>query len=97
LAAHVWFAETHTPLAHKRKRSPLLGVHGETACYLLYNGILGDKRPDGGNVLTRKVAAELPAHDGPKVIYGESSRLSAVALKQLGITFKQTPYDVKAR
>jgi adenine-specific DNA-methyltransferase len=97
LAAHVWFAETRTPLPHKRRRSPLLGVHGDTAYYLLYNGILGDKRPDGGNVLTRKVVAELPAHDGPKIIYGESSRLSSAALKQLSITFKQTPYDVKAR
>jgi adenine-specific DNA-methyltransferase len=97
LAAHVWFAETRTPIHQRRKRSPLLGKHGDTAYYLLYNGILGDKRPDGGNVLTRKVVAELPAHDGPKVIYGESSRLSSAALKQLGITFKQTPYDVKAR
>jgi adenine-specific DNA-methyltransferase len=97
LAAHIWFAETRTPIHQKRKRSPLLGKHGDTAYYLLYNGILGDKRPDGGNVLTRKVLGELPAHDGPKVIYGESSRLSAVALKQLGVIFKQTPYDVKAR
>jgi adenine-specific DNA-methyltransferase len=97
LAAHVWFSETHTPLSHKRKRSPLLGKYGETAYYLLYNGILGDKRPAGGNVLTRKVLAELPPHDGPKVIYGECSRLSAATLKQLGIIFKQTPYDVKAR
>jgi adenine-specific DNA-methyltransferase len=97
LAAHVWFAETRTPINHKRKRSPFLGKHGATAYYLLYNGILGDKRTDGGNVLTRKVLSELPAHDGPKVIYGEGSRLSAATLKQLGITFKQTPYDVKAR
>jgi adenine-specific DNA-methyltransferase len=97
LAAHIWFAETRTPIHHKRKRSPLLGKHGETAYYLLYNGILGDKRPDGGNVLTRKVLAELPAHDGPKVIYGECSRLSAATLKQLDVIFKQTPYDVKAR
>ena len=97
LAAHIWFAETHTPLIAKRKRSPLLGNHNETAYYLLYNGILGDKRPDGGNVLTRKTLSELPAHNGPKVIYGESSRLSAATLKQLGIVFKQPPYDVKAR
>lgn len=97
LAAHIWFSETHTPLSHKRKRSPLFGKHNETAYYLLYNGILGDKRPDGGNVLTRKILEELPAHDGPKVIYGESSRLSAATLKQDGIVFKQTPYDVKAR
>ena len=74
-----------------------LGVHEGVGYYLLFNGILGDKRPDGGNVLTRRLLAELPAHDGPKVIYGESSRLSKESLLQLGITFKQTPYDVKAR
>ncbi len=97
LAAHIWFAETRTPIALKRRRSPLLGRHGETAYDLLYNGILGDKRPDGGNVLTRKVLDELPAHDGPKVIYGEFSRLSEATMKRLGVIFKQTPYDVKAR
>jgi adenine-specific DNA-methyltransferase len=101
LAAHVWFAETRTPLPrhkmHQGRRSPLLGVHEGVGYYLLFNGILGDKRPDGGNVLTRRLLAELPAHDGPKVIYGESSRLSRESLLQLGITFKQTPYDVKAR
>lgn len=97
LAAHVWFSETRTPLPHPRRRSPLLGVHEGVGYYLLFNGILGDKRPDGGNVLTRRLLAELPAHDGPKVIYGESSRLSKESLLRLGITFKQTPYDVKAR
>ncbi len=97
LAAHVWFAETRTPLPHQRRRSPMLGVHDGVGYYLLFNGILGDKRPDGGNVLTRRLLTELPAHDGPKVIYGESSRLSKESLLQLGITFKQTPYDVKAR
>jgi len=97
LAAHIWFAETRTPLPHPRRRSSLLGVHEDVGYYLLFNGILGDKRPDGGNVLTRRLLAELPAHDGPKVIYGESSRLSKESLLHLGITFKQTPYDVKAR
>ena len=72
-------------------------MHEGVGYYLLYNGILGDKRPDGGNVITRKVLAELPAHEGPKVIYGESSRLGKFALQELAITFKQTPYDVKAR
>jgi adenine-specific DNA-methyltransferase len=102
LAAHVWFAETRTPLPHPKRRSPLLGAHEGVGYYLLFNGILGDKRPDGGNVLTRRLLAELPApHDGTelvhRVIYGESSRLSKESLLQLGITFKQTPYDVKAR
>lgn len=96
LAAHIWFSETHSAL-HKIARSPLLGEHNGTAFYLLYNGILGDKRPDGGNVLTAKVLAALPAHDGQKVIYGEACRISAARLKDLGIIFKQTPYDLKAR
>lgn len=96
LAAHVWFCETRTALRTK-KRVPLLGRHDGTAIYLLYNGVLGDRRPDGGNVLTGPVLNELPAHDGPKVIYGEACRIGPARLKNLGITFKQTPYDVKAR
>ncbi len=96
LAAHIWFSETHTAWQSNRKNSPLLGVHHGVAYYLLYNGILGDKRPDGGNVLTSKVLMNLPPHDGPKIIYGETSRLGIVKLNQQQITFKQTPYDIKA-
>ncbi len=96
LAAHIWFSETHTAL-HKKAKQALLGKHDGTAFYLLYNGILGDKRPDGGNVLTAKVLAALPPHDGQRVIYGEACRISAARLKDLGIIFKQTPYDLKAR
>jgi adenine-specific DNA-methyltransferase len=95
LAAHIWFSETHTAL-HKRARSPLLGVHNSVAYYLLYNGILSDKRTDGGNVLTAKVLAELPRHHGQKIIYGEACRIRTSRLKDLGIVFKQTPYDVRA-
>jgi len=96
LAAHIWFSETHTAL-HKRAKGPFLGRHNGTAFYLLYNGILGDKRPGGGNVLTAKVSSELPAHDGQKIVYGEACRIGAARLRDLGITFKQTPYDLKAR
>jgi adenine-specific DNA-methyltransferase len=96
LAAHIWFSETHMAL-HKKARSALLGRHNGAAYYLLYNGILGDKRPDGGNVLTAKVLNALPPHDGVKVIYGEACRIGPARLKDLGIVFKQTPYDLKAR
>lgn len=95
LAAHIWFIETRHPLGQK-KRSPLIGIHNGTAYYLLYNGILGDKRPSGGNVLTGKVLDLLPKFDGHKVIYGETTRLGEARLKQENITFKQIPYDVKA-
>jgi adenine-specific DNA-methyltransferase len=96
LAAHVWFSETHTPLA-KTGKSALLGVHKDTAYYLLYNGILGDKRPGGGNVLTGKVLGSLARHDGPKVIYGECTSLGEERLRREGVVFKQIPYDVKRR
>lgn len=96
LASHVWFTETKTPLANYEK-SPLLGIHNGVAYYLLFNGILGDKKPNGGNVLTQKVLDTLPSFDGKKVIYGEATRMNAEKLKANNIVFKQTPYDVKAR
>jgi site-specific DNA-methyltransferase (adenine-specific)/adenine-specific DNA-methyltransferase len=98
LAAHVFFTETGEPIPKRpsgKQPSPLLGVCNGTAVYLLFNGVLGDKRPDGGNVLTSKVLEDLPAHDGPKVIYGEGCRLGAARLKRAGITFKQVPYEIK--
>ena len=83
------------PLPEGEGFSPLIGVCNGTAYYLLFNGILGDKRPNGGNVLTARILAELPAHDGPKVIYGEGSRLGAARLKREGVTFKQVPYEIR--
>jgi adenine-specific DNA-methyltransferase len=104
LAAHVWFSETGRPWNGKGK-SPLLGIHGEQAYALLYNGILGDKTPKGGNVLTRetlaiireKIAKKASHFKGTLTIYGEATRLSDASLASKGITFKQTPYDVKVR
>jgi adenine-specific DNA-methyltransferase len=101
LAAHIWYGDTKKSLEQKEK-SPLLGVHNGIAYYLLYNGILGDKRPDGGNVLTSKVLAMLPEHPtnaegGKKVIYGETSRMGSARLKSENIIFKQIPYDVRGR
>lgn len=99
LGAYVWHMETGTP-GKVRYDKPRLGVHNGTAYYLLYNGILGDRRPEGGNVLTSSVLhmleEELP-HQGPKVIYGETTRLGPARLASLGITFKQIPYDIAMR
>ena len=99
LAGHIWYNEIRKPLPplSQSDKTPLLGIHNGVAYYLLYNGILGDKRPDGGNVLTTPVLKQLPQHDGPKVIYGETSRLGPSRLQREQITFKQIPYDVKAR
>lgn len=108
LAAHVWFGETGRPWTAARNAaegSPLLGVHDGGAYALLYNGILGDKRPGGGNVLTRatlgviraQIAARYAGFDGPLTVYGERSLLQKSTLDRERIMFKQTPYEVKAR
>ena len=96
LAAHVWFSETHTPIL-KTPKTSLLGIYNETAYYLLYNGILGDIDPKGGNVLTPRVLHQLAKHKGKKVICGEMSMLEESVLRNEEITFKHIPYDIKAR
>ncbi len=96
LAAHVFFTETGSPIPKRADgKTPLLGVHQGKAVYLLFNGVLGDKRPNGGNVLTHKVLDALPTHNGQRVIYGEASRISRARLEDLGVTFKQLPYEIK--
>ena len=74
------------------------------ACYLLFNGILGDKQPEGGNVLTRDVLTALLAlhrqvapAGTPMVVYGESVRVGPARLAAAKLAFRQIPYDVRAR
>ncbi|WP_430389871.1 site-specific DNA-methyltransferase [Dyella sp. 20L07] len=95
LAAHVWFAETGTARSTRAMKSPLLGVQNGVAYYLLFNGILGDASLSGGNMLTARVLAGLPPHDGPKVIYGAGTNMTKDRLRSLGVSFKQTPYDIR--
>ncbi len=102
LSAHIWFTETKTPFNKPTEKSTYLGIHDNVSYALLYNGILKDKRVDGGNVLTNKTLKVIldDMHNAPYdklVIYGESSRIGQPRLKSLNIEFKQTPYDIKAR
>ena len=102
LAGYVWHFETGQPGARDFK-SPFIGAHDGTTYYLLYNGILGDRRPQGGNVLTQAVLTELDKHTpkdargGKRIIYGEKTLLSDRRLAAENIAFKQIPYDIKAR
>jgi adenine-specific DNA-methyltransferase len=109
---------SHT--AAPKPGTPYLGTYNKTAdaaqdtstssartgvaYYLLFNGILKDKRPASGNVLTREVLAALLALHAqvapvgtPLVVYGESVRVGPARLAAAGVTFKQIPYDVRAR
>jgi hypothetical protein len=96
LARFVFFKESGLPLPDEVfGKTPLIGTHNDAAIYLLYNGILGDKTPQGGNALTMAVLADLPPHDGPKVVYGTSCRVGVTRLKQENIIFRQIPYELK--
>ncbi len=100
LAAYLWLRETGTawePGLSPQPGTPLLGVADGRAVYLLYNGILGDRRPTAGNVLTSAVLDAMKRlcwHDGPKVVYGEACLLGEARLSAAGITFRQLPHAV---
>ena len=102
LAAHVWFSETGRSW-RRNGQSPFLGRHDGRAYALSYNGILGDRRqatgdrrPGGGNVLTRVTLAVIrqamarqdAGSAGPLTVYGESSRLMPATLARERVTFK---------
>jgi adenine-specific DNA-methyltransferase len=104
LAASVWQQETRSayiaPAPGAVPGTLLIGAHEGQAVYLLYNGILGDSRPDGGNVLTLAVLQTLKQacpHAGPKVVYGEACRLGEARRAAEQIVFRQIPYALAAR
>ena len=102
LAAYIWWLETKTATGVKidSVQTPFIGEKEGVAYYLLYNGILGDRRPNGGNVLTSGVLAylqEVQPHSGKKVIFGEASRLGLARLAAENIEFKQIPYELHDR
>ena len=96
LARHVYFTETGESLPRERvSKSPLIGECRGVAVYLLFNGVLGDRSANGGNVLTRAVLGKLPRFDGPKVVYASGCLLGQDRLQAGRITFRQTPYEIK--
>ncbi len=96
LARHIFFSENGVPLSEKAKlNTPLIGTYKGVGYYLLFNGILGDKTVNGGNVLTSRILESLPKHNGPKIIFGEANRISPERLRKENIVFKQIPYEIK--
>ena len=97
LAAYVWQSEAGCVGIPDKK--PFLGEKDGVGIYLLYNGVLGDKRPEFGNVLTPEIMDDLLAqypHEGQKVIYAEAMiGLDALELREMQIVYKQIPYDIR--
>ena len=100
LAAHVWFCETGTPWSGTAQGA-FLGAHDGSGYALLYNGVLGDRRVNGGNVLTHQTLSAIRqaarAFSGQLVIYAAANRFGEDFLKRENIVFKQTPYEIEVR
>ena len=100
LAAHVWFCETGAPWSGTAQGA-FLGAHDGSGYALLYNGVLGDRRVNGGNVLTHQTLSAIRqaarAFSGQLVIYAAANRFGEDFLKRENIVFKQTPYEIEVR
>jgi hypothetical protein len=57
--------------------------------------VYNDNVNNGVNVLTRAILARLPPHEGPKIVYGAGCLLGLDRLRDEGIAFRQTPYEVR--
>jgi hypothetical protein len=101
LAAHVFFCETGSPIPRRADGStPLIGTFRGRAIYLLHSAeAIGVPSPNAGNVLTGAVLDALPlpdpAFDGARIVYGEGCTVPDDRLNQLGVTFKQIPYQIE--
>jgi adenine-specific DNA-methyltransferase len=100
LAAFVWQQETGTSSGVNRFTSPCLGEYNGVQYFLLFNGILGDKRPDGGNVLNYDVwdaLVRIYPFDGPRVVFGEAVKLPPTIRTRERVMFKKIPYTLRGQ
>lgn len=99
LGRYAYYAQAGVPLAGADAGGapPLVGVTDDgTAVYLLGGGASGDGAAPS-DVLDRSALDGLPAHDGPRVVWGTACRLGADLLEAHGVTFRQIPYDLRTR
>ena len=68
----------------ERHQRAFLGSADGVGVYLL----------NSDDILTEELINRLPAHDGSKIIHCGGTQLTEVTLKQLGITFRQMPYNL---
>ncbi len=70
--------------ADERYKRAFLGSADGVGVYLL----------NKDDVLTEELINRLPRHDGSKIIHCGGTQLTEATLKQLGITFRQMPYNL---
>ena len=104
MAQLLFFKETGTPMAVDTVASL---VEGDSPSYGACNAaeryehaFLGSADGVGvyllnsDDILTQKLIDRLPAHEGSKIIHCGGTQLTEATLKQLGITFRQMPYNL---
>ena len=91
----LWLCMMYPRLAHPRRllrddrAIPVsIGANDLANLHLLMGELSGAQKLVG-------VVADLPAHDGPKEVYGTSCRLGDARLKRERITFRQIPHEIK--
>ncbi len=104
MAQYLFFKETGVPMAtdtalalvesdrpsyascttREKRHRAFLGSADGVGVYLLNND----------DVLTEELINRLPRHDGRKIIHCGGTQLTDAFLKQLGITFRQMPYNL---
>ena len=104
MAQLLFFKETGTPMAvdtalslvegdrpsygscnvDERHQRAFLGSADGVGVYLL----------NSDDILTEELIDRLPSHDGSKIIHCGGTQLTEATLKQLGITFRQMPYNL---
>ena len=104
MAQLLFFKETGTPMAidiasslvegdrpsygscdvDERHKRAFLGSADGVGVYLL----------NSDDILTEELIDRLPRHDGSKIIHCGGTQLTEATLKQLGITFRQMPYNL---
>ena len=68
----------------ERHQRAFLGSADGVGVYLL----------NSDDILTEELISRLPRHDGSKIIHCGGTQLTEATLKQLGITFRQMPYNL---
>jgi len=104
MAQYLFFKETGVPMAVD---TALALVEGESPSYAACTtaekhrrAFLGSAEGVGvyllnnADVLTEALIAHLPRHNGRKIIHCGGTQLTNALLKQLGITFRQMPYNL---
>lgn len=87
-ATYIYFIETQTNIDPKAIDGNYIGEKVGTEYYLIY-------KEKGKNVLDKSFLKKVRESDARKIVYADFCELDEKILEDLGIVFRQIPYEVK--